>query len=200
MSKNLENLINQTIDDYRFNFIVWPDGKIEEYPVFDLLDEYFPGSFNPLHAGHEAIIDCMPTNNRICEFSLSRFDKSYLNNEEYIKIINQFQWKYPIWVNNARSIMDKIGLILISSDVNHPKFHIGYDTAQRLIKYYGHIGIEYVDAHFIVYDRKIKDKISSINNWKTKDRPINFTHGILKDNSYMGLSSTDIRREERFKC
>jgi hypothetical protein len=113
---------------------VSPDGRIAvDEPVRAAL---LPGSFNPLHQGHEALAQAASEilgTEVIFEMSVTNVDKPPLTIEEVRHRLSQFQ--------------DKATVVLTRADTYHKKaalfpgctFIIGWDTAVRLVApgYYG---------------------------------------------------------------
>ncbi len=163
----------------------------------------FPGSFNPLHAGHRAIFDRIDIEvfndlpkkaysnpRKTYEISINRFEKEALEAEILLDRIKQFEGYSSIVISNNALFIDKIGSMYRD---NNLFFHIGYDTAERLVKYHGKLGVQGMRASFFVYSRKINDSIQSLKNMP--NTPSNFIEGIEIPEEFLGFSSTKIRSE-----
>lgn len=195
-------------------FLVQPDGKIlsgkEIYAVADAdegtfsLNELviYPGSFNPLHAGHRTIFDRMgipgsPKN--LYELSLSRWQKSNLTFEELEERLKQFEWYAPVLVTNAPTFLEKIGVIK-SLHVRGLDFHIGIDTIKRMIEHYGPVGVSGLEAHFVVWDRDLGNGVEKypLPEWKILPTNVSRTHKEVPP-ELLDISSTKIREQQKTK-
>jgi len=178
------------------SFVIMPDGqmgRIEDifspHAIFHIL----PGSFNPLHEGHKAIYHQLGLGAKLFEISIHRKDKEPLEFEELEKRLKQFAWYAPIVVTNALYFGEKAGLFCRKSA---PTFHLGIDTAKRLLADHGVVGVQGYNANFVVYPRKVNDKVVRISDLIAESYggiiPFNMEAGDLPDN-VLGLSSTAIR-------
>ncbi len=123
------DLLERLLNGYLSSVMVCPDGT-------QITDEIIgggvlPGSFNPLHKGHEDLAmaaSSMLGTDVIFELSISNVDKSPLSLEEIRKRIDQFSGKATIVVTRAITFEDMAALFPGCS------FVIGWDTAFRLFQ------------------------------------------------------------------
>jgi len=101
---------------------------------------YLPGSFNPLHAGHQDLLSAacrvagVAPSHGAFELAISNADKGLLSLPEIERRVAQFiAAQLPVVVTQAPLFTQKADLFPKS------KFVVGYDTAARLVqeKYYG---------------------------------------------------------------
>jgi hypothetical protein len=113
---------------------VQPDGQMMlSAPPPSVL---FPGSFNPMHAGHvmlARVAEELRQQPLAFELSVTNVDKPPLLGETVRRRLGQFAWKSAVELTRAPTFLEKSRLF--------PKttFVIGADTAERLVapKYYG---------------------------------------------------------------
>jgi Cytidylyltransferase-like len=96
----------------------------------------FPGSFNPLHAGHvllARVAEELKQQPLAFEISVTNVDKPPLAGETVRHRLEQFAWKSPVELTRAPTFVGKSRLFPSAA------FVIGADTAERLVapKYYG---------------------------------------------------------------
>ncbi len=104
-----------------------------------------PGSFNPLHSGHEGLMaaaERVSNRSGAYELSVENVDKPVLPRPELERRLRQFRGKRPVVVTRAATFSAKVRLF---ADCY---FAIGYDTAVRLLMpaYYG--GLEEMERAF----------------------------------------------------
>jgi hypothetical protein len=83
---------------------------------------------------------------------------------------------------------------LFCNHKHKPSFHIGFDTAERIIKAHGILGAQGICANFLVYDRVIDGKLLSIKDWERI--PTNFQWSQLI-NDPIEISSTFLRKNKK---
>ena len=96
----------------------------------------FPGSFNPMHAGHVLLARVAEELRQLplaFEISVTNVDKPPLAGETVRHRLAQFAWKSPVELTRAPTFVEKSRLFPGTT------FVIGADTAERLVapKYYG---------------------------------------------------------------
>lgn len=100
----------------------------------------FPGSFNPLHAGHRelAAVAARRSGGAVhFELSVRNVDKPDLAADDVSRRLAQFVGYAPVWVTRAATFAEKVELFPGAA------FVLGWDTAVRLIdpRYYaGDVG------------------------------------------------------------
>lgn len=201
----LEKAYNLVVNDKskRSSFMIFPDGQIASSDAGRILyDKYITdlrvvsGSFNPLHEGHKQIFESAERSvyghNTVYEISLSRKDKEFISLEDLAIRLKQFEWYQPVLVNNACLFVEKAGLLFSAI------FHIGYDTAKRLIEYHGTIGVQGINADFCVYGRSIDGRFLDFHYLKEEFSccPENMSEGILLNKNFSHISSTKIRENK----
>jgi hypothetical protein len=192
----IRDLYNNLINKSSEPFIVFPDQSCfslrKNWHILNITD-IISGSFNPLHKTHRYIYDqCMPTG-RCFEISLLRKDKEFLSFESLSDRIHQFIDYAPVLITNASTYLEKIGCLNPKWNI---RFHIGIDTAERIILDHGTNGVQGIKCSFIVYDRfVIKDGINVLKRFKDiENPPYNMTgYGDVMPEEYMKESSTKLR-------
>lgn len=174
--------------------VVEPDGQIHPwqptYNPFFTCDvnhpHIYPGSWDPFHKGHREVWNSITATNKYFEISIKRIGKPDLTVQELAQRIRCFEWFAPIIVTNAPTFMEKKHVLGTCN------FHIGYDTAQRIIDAEGRAGAESLTpCMFYVYHRMIDGMSQSIDQWFTK--PFNFIP-VVGDREFSDISSTQIRK------
>ena len=113
---------------------VTPDGRmVADEPV---LAPLLPGSYNPLHRGHEQLARIageVLSSEVVYEISVTNVDKPPLTEEEVRLRLTQFRGKAKVVLTRAETYYKKSALFPGCT------FIIGWDTAVRLVdsKYYG---------------------------------------------------------------
>lgn len=176
-----------------FGFVQMPDGKLLPFNGGDAPFEggeleLVPGSYNPLHQAHRAIFDRIANRNKTFELAIERVNKGGLTLDELKQRLDQFRDYAPILVLKHPLFIHKIGA-LYPWTVN---FHIGIDTASRIIESSPTVEVQGMRARFTVYDRKIDGRKWSLDDIP-EPRPKNFLKGPTLDEGLLGISSTAIR-------
>jgi nicotinic acid mononucleotide adenylyltransferase len=144
-----------------------------------------PGSFNPLHKGHLAIWESIQ-GPKFFEISITRYGKDPYPIHILNEVLSQFHNKYSYIVTNVYDFLSKSSLLRHWDLV----FHVGWDTASRINMMYSHAVLESMGT-FQIYEREINREVYNLN--ALEDRPSNFVMGELKNNQFIGLSSSALR-------
>lgn len=199
----LESAYDQIQRDSLFAFL-YHEGEIA--PVYNMQVPWradkvalLPGSFNPLHAAHEdlfanmRVLHAREKGNPFCcfELSMERIDKEFLTGEDLQERLEQFNGVGPVLVDRWPYFIQKAGVLRLWN----PTFHIGIDTAIRLVETHGIAGIQGIHANFVVYDRVLEGYRQGLATCSVFANrcPINFEPGDTRREALLGLSSTAIR-------
>ena len=125
-------------DDLNKPMYVTIDGKVQ--PLLDDFSDYivFPGSFDPMHYGHDAVAkmaELFTGKKAIFEITAKNADKLELTHEKLEQRLAQFTSRWPLILNNeGRLFVDKA-----NSYPGLKNFVCGYDTAFRILdpQWYG---------------------------------------------------------------
>ncbi|MEZ4552975.1 MAG: hypothetical protein AB7L91_07020 [Dehalococcoidia bacterium] len=95
-----------------------------------------PGSFNPLHHGHELLAEAASAASgraAVLEVSVANVDKPPLDVDEVLRRIAQFRGRWDVVLTRAPTFLEKGRLFPGAT------FVVGWDTAIRLVepRYYG---------------------------------------------------------------
>ena len=114
---------------------VYPDGQMAaDVPIKAAI---LPGSFNPLHSGHEQMAqvasEMLGGAQVVLEISVANVDKPPLEEAEVLRRLGQFRDKGQVVLTRAPTFREKAALLPGCT------FVIGWDTAVRLVhpRYYG---------------------------------------------------------------
>ena len=116
---------------------VYPDGRLvpDEHFYHSARLVLFPGSFSPLHRGHQTlarVVSEMLMAEVVLEISVTNVDKPPLDETEILKRVGQFLGNGKVVLSRAETFYKKSQLFPGST------FVVGWDTAVRLVdpKYY----------------------------------------------------------------
>lgn len=176
------------VDSYNFNYLELASNK----STSSLFGQHLiPGSFNPIHHGHQAIIDYALPNNPSIEISMSNADKPNISFMEIQERFDKIKEVYP----NINLIITDMSMFWKKCEEAEITFYVGSDTYNRIID------IKYYESHEDML-KKIK-YIASTNTLYVFDRPghtikrDSFLEMILQPNfvdiETPNISSTEIR-------
>lgn len=204
----LREAYNRLLVDSSFSFLMTKEGRFvawNEYPAevglteaqAELCIHVVPGSFNPLHEGHKAIYEAamwVPTLT-FFEVSIQRVDKDMVSYEELSERLDQFKGYAPVIVGRAGRFVEKIGTFL-----QHTKelfFHVGIDTITRMRDDYASVGIQGLNAKFVVHDRIVEGTLRSLKTEFDDKIPFNCVSSpVVRTPENLAMSSTKIRNGE----
>lgn len=201
----LKEAYNRLLMDNSFSFLMTKEGRFvawEDYHAevgltkaqVELCIHVVPGSFNPLHDGHRAIYKAAHWAPELTffEVSIQRVDKDMVTFEELTKRLEQFKGYAPVIVGRAGRFVEKIGTFL-----EHTKelfFHVGIDTITRMRDDYATVGIQGLNAKFVVHDRIVEGKLKSLKTEFGKNIPFNCVSSpVVRTPKNLAISSTKIR-------
>ncbi len=159
----------------------------------------FPGSFNPLHDGHKAMVEYALRQFGDAvdfELSVSNVDKSTLDASEIMRRLNQFG-DHRVWLTQAPTFAEKAQLFPGAS------FLLGADTATRLFasRYYDSpqtmlesmSRFDDVQCRFVVFGRKIDGEFADAESLQLPTQVRHLFDLIPQSSFRMDISSTEIR-------
>ncbi len=169
----------------------------------DQLRVLFPGSFNPLHPGHEKIVAIAAERTGLpVEFELAVFnaDKPPL---DFVEIANRIQLvpgEAPLWLTRCATFVEKSRLFpgtcfIVGADtitrIADPRFYTrrdhGPEAAFRQLTENG--------AHFIVFGRQMGNHFQTLADLDLPEDLMVLCEGIPEDEFREDISSTELRRQ-----
>ena len=170
------------------------DGRIQEVALF-------PGSFNPLHHGHEALAAVAAEllgREVVFELSVVNVDKPPLTHTEVEQRAQQFSGRWRVLLTRAPRFVEKARLF------PGCVFVIGWDTAVRLVhpRYYGdsdramHDALDEMrdlGARFLVAGRATDGAFLTLEDADLPEAFADLFEGIPESLFRADVSSTDLR-------
>jgi hypothetical protein len=162
-----------------------------------------PGSFNPLHHGHETLAQLVQDMRQApvsYEISVTNVDKPPLPAAEVRGRVAQFAWKAPVELTAAPTFLEKSRLFPGAA------FVIGVDTAERLVapRYYGHDETRMHDAldtmgraghEFLVAARAADGALRTLRDVTLPRRYVDLFREI--PGFRVDVSSTELRKQRK---
>lgn len=183
--------------------ILRPDGSVEYALPSEKSHIIFPGSFNPLHAGHKTLSDVVEREyglSSLYETSIVNVDKPPLSHDEIMRRVSQFEDTDKLLVTNQATFVGK------AKCLGRYNFLVGWDTAKRLLeeKYYNNQShmwesLAYILANgnqFYVAGRVNEDGFNSKSDLVIPRVLDDLFVGISEDLFRLDISSTEIRESE----
>lgn len=154
----------------------------------------YPGSFNPLHAGHKAIYQAAynqaayreVSGGSYYELSINRFDKAPVTAEELGLRLRQFVGHAPVIITNVAKFSEKAGVL---RGWHKTVFHVGADTITRILAHSSVQEVAGLNCEFVYYERRVNGTKIAF----PEKMPRNCTRGPEIPEELMGISSTALR-------
>ena len=164
-----------------------------------------PGSFNPLHYGHETLAQVVQDMRQLpvaYEISVTNVDKPPLAAAVVRDRVAQFAWKAPVELTSAPTFLEKSRLFPGTA------FVIGVDTAERLVapRYYGHDEDRMHGAletmgraghEFLVAARAGSDGLRTLRDISLPHRYADLFSEIPEKAFRVDVSSTELRAQRK---
>ncbi|HUC09551.1 MAG TPA: hypothetical protein VL985_03895 [Stellaceae bacterium] len=197
-----EDTIDQLLAGELDRVTVQPDGQmaLSAPPPMVL----FPGSFNPMHAGHALlarVAEELRQQPVAFEISVTNVDKPALASETVRHRLAQFAWKSPVELTRAPTFVEKSRLFPGTT------FVVGADTAERLFgpRYYGddetrmHMALEEIansGGSFLVAVRiDATGRVCALNDIPMPRRYADLFTEIPEHRFRLDISSSEIRAQ-----
>lgn len=177
------------------------DGRLADQPFVGAL---LSGSFNPLHAGHERLLQTaaallgLPA---AFELPIINADKAPLSYAEVLRRIDQFRGRYTVILDLAPLFVQKAALFPSSV------FVVGYDTAERLVapRYYDNSEAHMIEAmatiraagcRFLVAGRVQDGVLRTLPDLAMPDAVRDLFTALPSEAFRMDISSTELRAKQ----
>ena len=160
-----------------------------------------PGSFNPLHEGHAALLEAArrrTTGSAVYEISITNVDKPALAPAELDSRLRQFRGRASVVLTGAPTFVEKARLLPGTA------FAVGADTAARILEpryYSGAEGfaqalteLRELGARFHVAERRVGERLLRLDDLQVPPSAGDMFEAIPASEVGIGISSTELRR------
>ncbi len=159
-----------------------------------------PGSFNPLHEGHDALLAAArrrTTGQAAYEISIANVDKPALSAADLDARVARVPRYAPVVVTNAPTFVEKARLLPGTA------FAVGADTAARILepRYYGGAEpmaqalteLRELGARFYVAERRVGDRRLRLDDFQVPPFVADMFEAIPAEEVAVDVSSTELR-------
>lgn len=159
-----------------------------------------PGSFNPLHEGHAALLEAArrrSTGVAAYEISITNVDKPPLSAAELNARLVQFRGRAPVVLTRAPTFVEKARLLPGTA------FAVGADTAARILEphYYGGAEglaqalaeLRELGTRFHVAERRVGDRLLRLDDLQAPPSAADMFEAIPGSEVGVDISSTELR-------
>lgn len=159
-----------------------------------------PGSFNPLHEGHAALLEAArrrTTGQAVYEISITNVDKPALTAAELDTRLPQFRGRAPVVLTRAPTFVEKARLLPGTA------FAVGADTAARILepRYYGGAEaltqalteLRELGARFYVAERRVGERLLRLDDLRVPRSAAEVFEAIPAAEVGVDISSTELR-------
>ncbi len=166
-----------------------------------------PGSFNPLHEGHDALLAAArrrTAGQAAYEISIANVDKPALSADELVARVARVPRYAPVVVTNAPTFVEKARLLPGTA------FAVGADTAARILepRYYGGAEamaqalteLRELGARFHVAERRVGQGLVRLDDLQVPPSAAGMFHAIPASEVRVDISSTELRNRSAPKC
>ena len=161
-----------------------------------------PGSFNPLHEGHAALLEAArrrSTGHAVYEISITNVDKPALTAAELDARLAQFRGRTPVVLTRAPTFVEKARLLPGTA------FAVGADTAARILepRYYGGADgmaqalaeLRELGARFHVAERRVGERLLRLDDLRAPPSAADLFEAIPASEVGVDISSTELRNQ-----
>lgn len=165
-----------------------------------------PGSFNPLHEGHAALLEAArrrASGNAAYEISITNVDKPPLSAAELDGRLVQFHGQAPVVLTRAPTFVEKARLLPGAA------FAVGADTAARILepRYYADADglaqalaeLRELGARFHVAERPVGDRLLRLEDLLVPPTAAGLFEPIPASEVAVDISSTELRNRPASK-
>ena len=166
-----------------------------------------PGSFNPLHEGHAALLEAArrrTTGCAIYEISITNVDKPALTAAELDARLAQFRGRASVVLTRVPTFVEKARLLPGTA------FAVGADTAARILepRYYGGADglaqalteLRELGARFHVAERRVGERLLRLADLRVPPSAGDMFQPIPASEVGIDISSTELRNRSAPKC